>query len=136
MPSSTSFSVGLAPVSRRTSFHVPLMISFLQVSQLIRCAGIVFSAFLVLVLGRSARWLLTLTENLLEVSDFGKIHVSRRAPSLSVRTDVLAPEEIGYELVGDSTKRFEFKQMLRVDLTMAAVSALSTISWLSPSARL
>ena len=49
----------------------------LKLGQLVGIAGVVLPAFLLLVLGRSARWLLTLAEDLLEVPDLGKEHVAR-----------------------------------------------------------
>ena len=65
-----------------------------------------------LVLGRAARGLLALAEDLLEVADLGEEHVAGGPPRLAVGSDVLGPEEIGDELVGHGLERLEVEQVL------------------------
>ena len=77
LASSTNLSDGLAPVSRRISFQVPLMISFCSSASLVGLLGVL--ALLPLVLGRAAGRLFALAEDLLEVADLGEEHVARRS---------------------------------------------------------
>ena len=73
-------------------------------------------ALLLFVLGRSARGLFALAEDLLEWPDFGEEHIAGCAPRLAVRADVLGPEEVGEKLVGRGLERFEVEHVLGAQL--------------------
>ena len=130
--SSANLSVGFAPVSRRTSFQVPLMISFWSSASLLGLLGVALLRSLLLVLGRALGGLLALAEDLLEVADLGEEHVARGPPRLAVGSDVLGPEEVGDELVGRGLERLEVEQMLGAELLAAAWSRRSGRSRRAP----
>ena len=85
----------------------------LQLRQLVAGPGIALLALLFLVLGRSARGLFALAEDLLEWPDLGEEHVARRPPRLAVRADVLGPEKVGEKLVGRGVERLRSRACAR-----------------------
>ena len=52
-----------------------------------------------LLLGFAARELFALAKNFLEGTDFGKVHVARRAADLAIGSEILNPPVVGKELV-------------------------------------
>ncbi len=100
----------------------------LQFRQPVASLGIALLALLLFVLGRAARGLFALAEDLLERPDFGEEHVAGRPPRLAVRADILGPEKIGEKLVGRGLERLEVEHVLGRNWRVLAAAFGRTIS--------